>query len=166
MPIVETVRGQGPLLQKPGHTALRKGRVSLPGYAYVVTTVVRERRPVFADFRSACAAASCFKLPTLLGDATMLAWVLMPDHAHWLIQLGQSDSLSVVVNRLKSASARAANRVLGREGPLWEVAFHDRALRREEDVRTIARYIVGNPLRAGLVERVGEYSFWDAVWIE
>ncbi len=96
----------------------------------------------------------------------MLAWVLMPDHAHWLMQLGESDNLSVVVNRLKSASARATNRVLEREGPLWESAFHDRALRREEDVRTIARYIVGNPLRAGLVARVGEYSFWDAVWIE
>ena len=159
-------RGHGPLLQRPGHNALRKGRVSLPGYAYIVTAAVRERMPVFADFRPACAAASWFKRPALLGDATMLAWVLMPDHAHWLIQLGDSGDLSGVVNRLKSASARAANHALGREGSLWEAAFHDRALRREEDLRTIARYIVGNPLRAGLVERVGDYPFWDAVWMD
>jgi putative transposase len=30
---------------------------------------------------------------------------------------------------------------------------------------SIARYIVANPLRAGLVERLGDYPHWDAVWL-
>jgi hypothetical protein len=38
-------------------------------------------------------------------------------------------------------------------------------LRREEDVLSVARYIVVNPLRAGLVARVGDYPLWDAVWL-
>jgi hypothetical protein len=29
----------------------------------------------------------------------------------------------------------------------------------------IARYIVGNPLQAGLVDRIGDYPHWDAVWL-
>jgi hypothetical protein len=29
----------------------------------------------------------------------------------------------------------------------------------------VARYIVANPLRAGLVSRVGHYPFWNAVWL-
>ena len=95
----------------------------------------------------------------------MLAWVLMPDHAHWLLQLGESADLAAAVNRLKSGSTRAANRTLGRNGPLWAHAFHDRALRRDEDVMAVARYIIANPLRAGLVTRVGEYPFWNAVWL-
>lgn len=95
----------------------------------------------------------------------MLAWVLMPDHAHWLIQLGATDSLHVVVNRLKSASARRANRVLNRSGALWARSFHDRALRAEDDAKASARYIVANPLRAGLASAIGDYPFWDAVWL-
>jgi hypothetical protein len=29
----------------------------------------------------------------------------------------------------------------------------------------VARYVVMNPVRAGLVSRVGDYPFWDAAWI-
>ncbi|MFV3290267.1 transposase, partial [Pseudomonas sp. NY11955] len=29
----------------------------------------------------------------------------------------------------------------------------------------VARYIVANPIRAGLVSRVGDYPHWDAVWL-
>ncbi len=43
--------------------------------------------------------------------------------------------------------------------------FHDRAMRKEEDLKAAARYIVANPLRAGLVERCGDYPLWDAVWL-
>lgn len=95
----------------------------------------------------------------------MLAWVLMPDHAHWLIHLGERNVLSMVVNRLKSSSARWTNRALNRQGALWDVAYHDHALRAEEDLQHVARYIVVNPLRAGLVQRIGDYPFWNAVWV-
>ena len=95
----------------------------------------------------------------------MLAWVLMPDHAHWLIQLGEKNTLGLVVNRIKSASARLANRVLARQGALWQSAYHEHALRSDEDLRAVARYLVANPLRAKLVQRIENYPFWDAVWI-
>jgi putative transposase len=38
-------------------------------------------------------------------------------------------------------------------------------LRNEESVIDAARYIIANPLRAGLVKRVGDYPLWDAVWL-
>jgi REP element-mobilizing transposase RayT len=89
----------------------------------------------------------------------------VPDHFHCLVQLGEGDTLPGIVGRFKSASARQANRVLMRQGPFWTDGFHDHALRRNEDLLDVARYIVSNPLRAGLVERVGDYPFWDAVWL-
>ena len=149
----------------PGNRALRKGRVSLASHVYLITTVTRGREPLFSEFGAGCAAARCFDDAHVLHDTRMLAWVLMPDHAHWLIQLGEADGLSGVVNRLKSASARCANRVLHRSGALWAQSFHDHALRAEEDLLRSARYVVANPVRAGLVERVGDYPFWNAVWI-
>ncbi len=94
-----------------------------------------------------------------------MAWVLMPDHAHWLLQLGERESLASVVNRLKAGSARAANTVLGRGGSLWSRAYHDHAVRSDEDVRAVARYIIANPIRAGLVQHVGDYPFWNAIWL-
>lgn len=151
--------------RKPGHRSLRKGRVSLPHHAYSITvTTLNRQRFFFNEFNAACAAARCFESAEILNDTRMLAWVLMPDHAHWLIQLGEQNDLSSIINRLKSSSARMANRCLHRKGTLWEPAFHDHALRAEEDLQSVARYIVANPLRAGLVKRIGDYPFWNAVW--
>jgi REP element-mobilizing transposase RayT len=48
---------------------------------------------------------------------------------------------------------------------IWQPGFHDHALRHDDDVAEIARYIVANPLRAGLVARLGDDSHWDAVWV-
>ncbi|MCF6281296.1 MAG: hypothetical protein L3J28_03650 [Candidatus Polarisedimenticolaceae bacterium] len=44
--------------------------------------------------------------------------------------------------------------------------LHDRAIRKEEDLVAIARYIVANPLRAGLVKSIKDYPHWDCVWLD
>jgi hypothetical protein len=38
-------------------------------------------------------------------------------------------------------------------------------MRKDQDLQVAARYIVANPLRAGLVKRVGDYPLWDAIWL-
>lgn len=151
--------------QPPGYRALRKGRASCPGTAYLLTSVTRNRQPVFENFSTACATARCFENHILLRDSQMLAWVLMPDHVHWLIQLGETDELSGLVNRLKSASSRMAAKTAALDDCIWFPGFHDHGIRAEEDLAAVARYIVANPLRAGLVEHVANYPFWNAVWL-
>lgn len=151
--------------RKPGHAALRNGRASICNTAYLITTTTQNREPLFSHFPAACSAARCFDDAALLRESGMLAWVLMPDHAHWLLQLGEADNLGDVIGRLKSASSRHTNRTLNRTGSLWSKAFHDHALREEEDLQAVARYIVANPLRAGLAKRIGDYPFWNAIWL-
>lgn len=146
-----------------GHALLRRGRTSLAGHTYHVTFTTQGRAPVFTDFHAACTAARCFAGPH--PGSELLAWVLMPDHAHCLLELDADIALGGAVRRLKGRSSRAVNAQLSRSGALWARAYHDRALRREDDLRTVARYIVANPLRARLVERLGDYPFWDAVWV-
>lgn len=94
----------------------------------------------------------------------MLAWVLMPDHAHWLLRLGEED-LGTTVGRLKSASARNINRVRQCHDAVWARGFHDHAMRRDEDLRRTARYIVANPIRARLATQIGDYPFWNTAWL-
>ena len=49
--------------------------------------------------------------------------------------------------------------------PVWQRGFHDYALGVDKDIVHVARYIVANPLRAGLVSRIGDYPLWDAKWL-
>lgn len=144
---------------------LLKGRVSLLRQAYHVTACTEARRPIFHDF--ACARLLVAEMQRLHEEELLgsLAWVIMPDHLHWLFQLGERETLSATVKRLKARSALAIGRHIKLEAPVWQRGFHDHAIRRDEDLLVAARYIVANPLRAGLVEHIGDYPLWDAIWL-
>ena len=149
---------------KPGSQALRKGRRSLRNQAYLVTFVTENRIPWFQQFDLAFTCCRLITSTTKAMDANPLCWVLMPDHVHLMVQIGDLD-LSEVVRRLKAGSALVMNRRIGRRGRFWAPGFHDHGIRYEEDLRSAARYIVANPLRAGLANKVGDYPWWDAVWL-
>ncbi|MGE8387681.1 MAG: REP-associated tyrosine transposase [Pseudomonas sp.] len=151
-------------MDRPHSDQLRIGRFSERNRLYLLTSTTLHRAPVLSGFRSARLLVSQFRQAEEESAARSLAWVVMPDHFHWLIELGPV-SLKTLMRRVKSRSTCAINRHQGRYGRLWQKGFHDRALRREEDVRAMARYIVMNPKRAGLVERVGDYPHWDAIWL-
>ena len=138
---------------------LRKGRFSEGGRIYLVTTVTKLRRPVFAEFQAARSLVRALRQEQRAGRAGTLAYVVMPDHLHWLMELRGKASLSQVVGAVKSVSAHRLDRAL------WQRGFHDHALRREEDLPAVARYVVANPLLKGLVTRIGEYPHWDAIWL-
>ena len=89
----------------------------------------------------------------------------MPDHFHGLLQLGENSLIYDVVRRFKGNVARRVNHVTGRRGSLWQAGYHDHALRQEEDLKALARYVTANPIRAGLVKRIGDYPFWNAEWL-
>ncbi|WP_346833673.1 transposase [Pseudomonas abietaniphila] len=148
----------------PHSRQLRTGRYSGGHHLYLLTTVVHNRSRILADWRLGRLVVDEFRLAEEEGAARSLAWVVMPDHFHWLIELHDS-TLSTLMRRAKSRSAHSINRALGRQCQVWQKGFHDRALRSEEDIKAVARYIVANPLRAGLVRRIGDYPLWDAIWL-
>ena len=148
----------------PHSQHLRSGRFSEAQRIYLLTATVDRREPVFADVRLGRLLVAELKAAHGDGLVDSLAWVVMPDHLHWLFVL-QRGSLSALMRLVKGRSARQINPCISHRGRLWQDGFHDRALRREEEVLPVARYIVANPLRAGLVQRVGDYPLWDAVWV-
>ncbi|AZF10229.1 Transposase [Pseudomonas sp. R2-37-08W] len=74
-------------------------------------------------------------------------------------------TLPQVMRQVKSRSTLTINQACRTKGAFWQSGYHDRAVRAEEDLIKIARYIIANPLRAGLVEHIGDYSLWDAIWL-
>jgi REP element-mobilizing transposase RayT len=143
---------------------LRKGRCSLHGQFYLVTAVAADRQPLFADFATARCAIAELRRTHDRGSVVSMAWVLMPDHLHWLFQLGEGFALASVMQGFKGRSAREIRR-RGEHRQIWQRSYHDHALRAEENVQEVAHYLVANPLRAGLVQRAGDYPHWDAMWI-
>ena len=73
-----------------GTRQLRKGRYSEENHIYFVTAVVGGRTPVFGDFRVGRLLVSALRYEASIGDLNSLAFVVMPDHFHWLIQLNRN----------------------------------------------------------------------------
>jgi REP element-mobilizing transposase RayT len=145
---------------------LRKGRISLAGHFYLVTAVTYQRQFLFADLSAGRFVVREMMRSARDGNADTLAFVVMPDHLHWLFSLVDNSALSSVVGAVKRHSARKINVGHARAGRrVWQRGYHDHALRQDEDVARVARYVVANPLRAGLVKRIGDYPLWDAAWL-
>jgi putative DNA methylase len=108
------------------------------------------------------------------------AHTVMPNHVHVLLtplidepagrsvdeaEIGErADSrspLSAIMHSLKSYTANRANELLGRSGQFWQHESYDHWVRDPDELERIVRYIVHNPVRAGLAARPFEW-FWSS----
>jgi putative transposase len=88
----------------------------------------------------------------------IIAYCFMPDHVHLLVEGNSPDArLPKFVKRAKQLSGFAARQVI--EGKLWQTGYFEHVLRAHEDTRRVVAYILGNPVRAGLVEDPRAYPF-------
>jgi putative transposase len=93
------------------------------------------------------------------------AFVIMPDHIHWLVSLAGGLSIDRVVASVKARASRRIRSLRSSSiGSVWEPGFHDRWINTEEELKATARYIIANPLRAGLTAKVTNYPWWFAEW--
>ena len=144
-----------------GYSQLRLGRQSIDNQVYLLTFTTHMRVKHFLKWENAKCLSQCIESETILKQSKTLCWVVMPNHVHILMQLGNSDTISNYIRRLKAG----AKRQLLINDKLWAKGFDDRAIRKESELLPAARYIVANPLRAGLVKSVKDYPFWNSVWV-
>ena len=92
----------------------------------------------------------------------LYAFTIMPNHVHLLVSLRSEQRLATVMQKLKGATARACNLALARVGAFWQHESYDRVMRRGEIPPTL-RYIIMNPVKAGLVDRwdAWPYTYWN-----
>ena len=145
---------------------LRTGRYSQSNAEYFITFNTINRQAIFNDFILAQLFCQQIVKSEHKHHCLWLTWVLMPDHFHGLLQLGEKETtLSKVIGDLKGSSAKLINKELNQKGKLWQPSFYDHALRSEDNRTNIARYIVANPLRKELVKNVRDYSVWNSVFL-
>jgi putative transposase len=80
----------------------------------------------------------------------------MPTHLHLLILGNEKSRLLPFVKYFKQTSSFDCR---GDTSQLWQRSFYDRTLRAEEGLEDVARYIWGNPVRAGMVDEWEKFSF-------
>jgi len=131
---------------------------AVPGSAWLITIGAWDRasRP-FANPRVGGAV-----MAALVGRCSqlaqpLLAYCLMPDHLH-VVTYVVDGSLIDLVSDLKSQTTRAWWQT-GGQGMLWQRSFHDHGLRTAGDMEAAVRYVVENPVRAGLFEDWTAYPF-------
>jgi putative transposase len=89
------------------------------------------------------------------------AYCFMPDHLHLLVEGERDDAdLRSFVARAKQFSGFHFSRQTGMR--LWQRYGFERILRDNEDPRIVARYIINNPVRKGLVNSPEDYPYWGS----
>jgi REP element-mobilizing transposase RayT len=128
----------------------RPPRLDAPGTIHHVWSRAVEGRDVFVsevghrdflDRMSRCVADA---------DAGWLAWAIMSNHFHGVIQTG-SQPLRKLVHRLKTGFAVTFNRRFQHQGHVFQGRFKSRPATDDADVMGLIRYVHRNPLKAGLV---------------
>ena len=125
---------------------------------YFLTFCAYMRHPVFTSEETVAAVLGQFRHSANRHGFAPLAYCLMPDHLHLLCEARAAESdLVAFVRDAKQRSGFAFARLTGDR--LWQPGFYDRVLRGEDDALAVVRYIVTNPVRAGLAREIGEYPY-------
>ena len=91
--------------------------------------------------------------------------VAMPDHVHLVLRPRERSpgtwyDLSRIMKGIKGVSARSTNRALGTRGSLWQPESFDRIVRDQREFEEKLKYMLENPVRAGLVSQTEDYRFY------
>ena len=92
---------------------------------------------------------------------SLAAWCVMPNHVHVVVQpfagmtttagsaVPQSE-LPDILHSWKSFTAKEANKFLRRSGDFWQAEYYDHLIRDEADFHHALKYLLDNPIKAGL----------------
>jgi REP element-mobilizing transposase RayT len=90
------------------------------------------------------------------------AWVVMPNHAHFLVTPCPGQKLSRILHSLKCYTANEANKIVVRKGTFWQPESFDRYIRDTNHFASVIRYIESNPVKARLCARADDWAYGSA----
>ena len=137
-------------------SALRKGRVSIPGGQYFLTFVTHQRESILLESQTRKACREATEKMQSDGDWDRIAAMIMPDHIHLLIVLGSRLKLERTVSKWK----REVRKLDKWRTICWQPNFYDHRLRWKDRIDTFGRYMFLNPYRAGLISHEDMWNGW------
>jgi putative transposase len=134
----------------------------LPGFDYIgprqyfLTFCTHGRASHFRAAATVALTHAQFVRAAADHEVEITAYCFMPDHVH-LFVTGRTATADVrrFAAVAKQRAAFAFSRAIG--GTLWQEGYFDRVVRSAEEAAEKLRYMLANPVRAGLVDRIDEY---------
>jgi putative transposase len=131
-------------------------------HRYSLTFCTNNRASHFTDKRRVDVVFEQILRSATESEFGIVAYCFMPDHLHLLIEaLSDCCNGLIFINRAKQYSGYYFKRAFGTK--LWQRYGFEHTLRDDEATLSVARYILENPVRAGLVVRVQDYRFCGSV---
>ena len=142
-------------------------RYYLPNALVFITTVIQDRRPVFGDDADAESLLDTMRAVQTLHPFHLLAYVVLPEHLHLLMQTGAATNFSRVMHSIKRNYTLNYKKSHGIRGQLelWQSRFWDHVIRDDDDLARHMDYIHYNPVKHGysaspLDWEFSTYRFW------
>jgi putative transposase len=89
----------------------------------------------------------------------ILAWVVLPDHFHWVINAGKNNP-SLLVRRIKLSFSLSYRKRYGwRQGRVWQYRFWNHQILSQKDLNNHIDYIHRNPVKHGLAKEPFGYKY-------
>jgi putative transposase len=144
---------------------MRKKREFIEGAVYHVTSRTNNKKRVFG-----CNVGQKTMLLVLRDAKEKFAFRLanfciMPTHIHLLIIPGEGENLSRIMQWVKTHSAKRWNRIHGSTDHVWGERYFARIVKEGREYSQAMDYIDRNPVKAGLVQDVGEWKACGAYCI-
>lgn len=94
----------------------------------------------------------------------LTAWVVMPNHIHFLCTPFENVEIKTIAHSIKSYTAHEANKILSRQGQFWQHEPFDRYIRNKSHFVNVIKYIENNPVKAGFCEKPEDWRFSSAFY--
>ncbi len=138
----------------------RKIRIEYPGALYHLTSRGNARQSIFINDDDRNAFLSILDDVILEHQWACYAYCLMDNHYHLLIETPEGN-LAAGMQRLNSVYSSKFNKRHQRVGHVLQGRYDARVVEKESYLLKVARYIVLNPVRAGMVQRPDDW-FWSS----
>jgi REP element-mobilizing transposase RayT len=90
---------------------------------------------------------------------TLLNYCIMGNHIHLLIEQGEDNDLSRIMQWILGCFAQEWNRIKGRSGHFWGGRFWSRVIEDEEDMIAVFNYIAENPVKARKAKKAADWKY-------
>jgi putative transposase len=124
------------------------------GFAYHIINRGNGRAPVFHKPQDYEAFLSILALAKTRHPVKIFAFSLMPNHFHFVLESRHHRSLSQFMQWLLTTHVRRYHRHYGSSGHVWQGRFKSFPIQDDAHLLTVVRYVLQNPVRAGLAASV------------
>jgi putative transposase len=131
--------------------------IESPERTFFVTTRTNRGRKLLQSDRNAGLLIDVLRSYVAAGRFRLHDFVVMPDHIHLLITVGNDIAIERAVQLIKGRFSYRLKREFGYLGEVWQSGFSETRVEDEQNLKAHREYIAQNPIRAGLASSADEF---------